>query len=245
MEEKDNLHAGHRERIYKKLSENPDSLLDHELLETLLFYSIPRVDTNPLAHRLIRSFGSLEKVLSASKADLMTVDGVGDKTANLILVTGRMYKSIEKNKTKKIALKNLADVMKVATQDFEGEKTEKIVLYLLDEKRVVTAKLEFSDRKEFEVVTDVSETSKALAVHKPKFLIVAHNHTSGNEMPSAADDVATKKINLLCDIHGVELTDHVIYANGKFFSYRSAGRLDYVKHNSNINKLLDGIQEEE
>lgn len=244
MEQKENIHAGHRERMCKKLSENPDSLLDHELLETLLFYSIPRIDTNPLAHKIIRSFGSLEKVFEASKSELMTVDGVGEKTANLILATGRLCKHVENNRAGKVCLWNFAAVKEKVTQDFFEEKKEKIVLYLLNDRQILINKLEFTDNKNFEVATNVTEASKAIAIHKPASLIIAHNHTSGNEAPSMDDDVSTKKINLLCELHGVELTDHVICAGDKFFSYRLSGRIDYIKHNSNINELLNGIQEE-
>lgn len=62
----DGIHEGHRARMKKKLLENGErSLADHELLEVLLYYAIPRRDTNELAHRLLKQFGSLRGVLSA------------------------------------------------------------------------------------------------------------------------------------------------------------------------------------
>ena len=51
----DGIHEGHRARMKKKLLENGErSLADHELLEVLLYYAIPRRDTNELAHRLLK-----------------------------------------------------------------------------------------------------------------------------------------------------------------------------------------------
>ena len=71
-----NPHEQHRERLRKMfLYCNPERLPDHMRLEFLLCYSIPRIDTNPLAHELIRRFGSLENVLDAEVEELMNVEG--------------------------------------------------------------------------------------------------------------------------------------------------------------------------
>ena len=98
METDKNLHAGHRERAVKKFLTNPDSFSDHELLEVLLFYALPRRDTNALAHRIIKYFGSLEKVFSAPLESLKAVDGVGDRVATELLVIGTMYKRLRAEK---------------------------------------------------------------------------------------------------------------------------------------------------
>ena len=70
------MHEGHRKRMYEKLK-NGDGLYDHEILEILLFNAIPRKNTNPVAHELIKTFGSLSGVFAAEPERLMTVDGVG------------------------------------------------------------------------------------------------------------------------------------------------------------------------
>ena len=77
MSEIENIHAGHRERMMKKVKDTPDGLLDYELLEILLFNMLPRINTNPLAHKLIKTFGSVEKVITASVDELMAIKGVG------------------------------------------------------------------------------------------------------------------------------------------------------------------------
>ena len=80
----DGIHEGHRARMKKKLLENGErSLADHELLEVLLYYAIPRRDTNELAHRLLKQFGSLRGVLSAPVQELACVSGVGQQAALL------------------------------------------------------------------------------------------------------------------------------------------------------------------
>lgn len=70
------LHAGHRARLKKLAAEKGLwGLPDHVILELLLFYALPRVDTNDIAHRLIRRFGSLQRVFDADPQELIQVPG--------------------------------------------------------------------------------------------------------------------------------------------------------------------------
>ena len=72
-------HAGHRRRMIEKLK--TDSLLEHELLEVLLFNALPRRNTNDLAHKLLGEFGSVKEILSAPIEQLTKVEGVGESVA--------------------------------------------------------------------------------------------------------------------------------------------------------------------
>jgi DNA repair protein RadC len=88
IEDKD-IHKGHRSRMRAKLVAHGPRIFDtYELLEMLLYYAIPYKDTNPIAKRLLCRFGSLDGVLRASKEELMSVDGIGEKCADLIIRTG-------------------------------------------------------------------------------------------------------------------------------------------------------------
>lgn len=79
------LHAGHRSRMRRRfLTNGLDGFSDHEVLELLLFYAVPRQDVNPMAHLLLDQFGSLPGVLSASEEELCTVRGVGPKIARFL-----------------------------------------------------------------------------------------------------------------------------------------------------------------
>ncbi len=84
------IHKGHRERMREKLSAHgPRIFASYELLEMLLFYALPQGNTNPTAKRLIYRFGSLDGVFSASKEELMSVEGVGERVADFLLSVGR------------------------------------------------------------------------------------------------------------------------------------------------------------
>ena len=65
------IHDGHREKMRRRfLTGGLESFADHEALELLLYYAIPRRDTNPIAHALMERYGSLSAVLAAPVEDL-------------------------------------------------------------------------------------------------------------------------------------------------------------------------------
>ena len=79
------VHEGHRQRKKEQFREHGlDAFADHEALELLLYYAIPRQDTNPIAHRLLERFGSLAGVFSAPAYERQKVEGVGESAATLI-----------------------------------------------------------------------------------------------------------------------------------------------------------------
>ena len=79
------IHEGHRQRMRRQLkTSGMDSLSDVQVLEVLLYYAIPRADTNPIAHRLLERFGSLSGVLEAAPDELSNIEGMGDAAAQLI-----------------------------------------------------------------------------------------------------------------------------------------------------------------
>ena len=93
------MHKGHRDRVKNRfLNEGLDHFEDHQVLEFLLFYSIPVRDTNELAHTLIRRYGSLSAVLEADVEDLMTVPGIGKNSAVLLSLIPSLSRRYFKDK---------------------------------------------------------------------------------------------------------------------------------------------------
>ena len=87
------LHEGHRQRMRARFAvSDPASFADHEMLEMLLYYALPRRDTNELAHVLIEEFGSLTAVLEADVERLVSVTGISDGTAIFLKILGEVAK---------------------------------------------------------------------------------------------------------------------------------------------------------
>ena len=241
MSAKDSLHAGHRERAIEGFIKNADGLADHQVLEILLFFAIPRIDTNPLAHKLLKMFGSLQGVFSASKEQLMAVEGVGKKIASFILATAEVLKRIDLKKKKELLFSNPYQTKEFLYDLFEGLSHEKFMMILLDAKFRLLAKVEFTDREKSKVSAEVPEVVSAINIYKPVYAIMAHNHTSGSVLPSKEDNVATKKMNVLCELNGVNLIDHIIVCGRDAFSYKGENLIDEIKQQCNLQSIFNGI----
>lgn len=237
MNERENLHSGHRERMTEKLINSPDSLSEHELLEVLLYSFIPRKDTNEISHRLLRTFGSIENLLNADPKDIAVVDGIGKTTASRLVLCGKILDNIEKQKSKKSnrPMRSFFDNKEEFINFFKGLKHEKFVIYLLDKRFYKITTIEFSNQDRIAVSGDIPEIAKIVALNKPTYALLAHNHPSGNKLPSDKDDEATAKLNLTFSLHGVTLIDHVIATKDDAYSYHLSGRLDYIKKNYVLN----------
>jgi len=94
---KGKLHAGHRERMRTRFSENGfENYNPHEVLEQVLFLVIPRANTNETAHNLLQRFGSLSGVLNASEEELTEIPGIGSKAASFLAsIRGMFLESVE------------------------------------------------------------------------------------------------------------------------------------------------------
>ena len=94
-----NTHVNHRERVKKKFSDfGFEGWYDHEVLEMMLFYAIPRCDTNPIAHALLNEFGTLASVLDADVEQLKKVPGIGENAAIYISALGKLQSVYNRSK---------------------------------------------------------------------------------------------------------------------------------------------------
>ena len=240
MADNDCLHKNHRERLIKQFLENPQGFPDHLLLEMLLFRSIPRKDTNPTAHLLLRTFGSLEKIFSASASELTVVNGIGKQTAADLVLCGKIFERIYSGRKKPIAKvwKSYGANKFELFDYFDGCSTERLLLLLLDDKKNLLTQIEFDDGGKEIVSSGAQEIANALAIHKPKFAILVHNHPSGNPNPSELDMSTTIKISLLCQVQGVCLLDHIIIAGRNGYSFHVEGKMQSISTSYDLDKIL-------
>ena len=227
MKEK-NPHVGHRERLRQEFIRlGADSFSEVRALELLLFYALPRVDTNPLAHALLDRFGSLHAVLSASVAELCTVDGVGESTAVLIRLVPELYRRGETElKRKKItSVRNSAAAGELAMSFFKGENSEKFLLFCLDAKNNLTKWEEISRGVVNSVNVDIRRVAELALLNKAVSCVVAHNHPSGDVSPSREDRAVTEQIASALSALHISLLDHIIVGRDEYFSFADASLL--------------------
>ena len=228
MEDK-NIHSGHRRRMTERFLKYPDSLSEHEVLEIMLYSALPRKDTNPLAHKLLRTFGSLKNVLSADAEVLKSVDGVGEKTCLAIRLYAALAERLAGDQTRGKEKFIYIKMKERLAEEFGALEEEVFSLYLLDEKSFILSKASFACGLKDEVFIDPKELAQSIIVARPKRAVAIHNHLSGNPSPSKKDDETTEKLYKLLALHGVELSDHVIVAGNRTYSYYYSDRLEEIK----------------
>ena len=219
------VHDGHRERMKNKLLEaGLDAFDDHNVLELLLFYSMPRKDTNPLAHELLNHFGSLEAVFEAPADELQKISGIGENTVALIKLIPEVCRryAIDKNRSDNV-LDSAEKAGKFLIPRYLFERDEVVYIICLDAKckvlcckelfRGVANSAEISIRK----IAELALAKNAASV------IISHNHTSGIALPSYEDEVTTKRIKSALSSMGITLSDHIVVADDDFISMAESG----------------------
>ena len=223
------LHDGHRKRLREKFKSSKESFKEHELLELLLAYSLPRIDTNALAHTLIKEFGSLKGVLEADAELLSSVKGIGENSACFLSLINYLTKTLNKKEIAKTKFSNISDCKKSLPELFKDYDHEVFyIIYLNQNNEVINTTLMDSKSKN-SVLIDFTEITKGILINKPTSIVVAHNHFATYPKPSDADDVATEKIYTLLKLYKVNFYDHLIVSGNEIYSYFYDNRLQKIK----------------
>lgn len=209
------MHEGHRERMRERLLRHADSMSEHELLEVLLYYTIPRQNTNPAAHELLDRFGGLGGVFSAPPEAVEQAAGVGRRTAELVFLVGRLLERIREGERSSVRLNCFADIVAYAGRRFDGRATETLEFYCIGAGGKLLCTRSFGGGRKTNVTLHSRELNLLLASVAPLNLVAAHNHPSGSPQPSEEDDDAVAEIYRICRINGVQLSDCLIFADGE------------------------------
>lgn len=217
----ESIHSGHRERLrLRYLESGLDSFDDHTALELLLYYAIPRADTNELSHRLIDAFGSLNGVLSASQEELRKVKGVGERAAALITLVRDMARksAISKAAARRVTLNSSELAGDFLLPYFMGQRDEIVYLLTLDNKcRLIRAR-RFSSGGLTSADVSVRNIVECAIKDSASAVILAHNHPSGVALPSRSDIYATEEIVKAMTVMDIRVLDHIIVAEDDYVS---------------------------
>ena len=219
-------HAGHRARLRRRFLDAPEALPDYELLEMLLGVAIPQRDTKPLAKALIRRFGSLADVLTASVEDLRAVEGVGEVCAATLKVVReaaiRLARAPVLTQTVIGNWDTLIDYCRTAMATLP---TEQFRLLFLDRQNGLLAdEVQQSGTVDHTPLYPREVVKRALELHACAIVMV-HNHPSGDPKPSKADVEMTRLVRDALAAVGIALHDHVVVGRKGTVSFKAAGLL--------------------
>ena len=220
------IHDGHREKMRRRFQETGlEGFADHEALELLLYYAIPRRDTNELAHRLLTRYGSLAALLQAPIEDLQRTEGIGESAAVFLkLVPAFVYKA-QRSAGQETVLNSTEKAGRYLLTRFAGERNEVIYQLCLDRKGKLLACKRLSEGGSAAAELNIRRLVENALLSSASAVIFSHNHPSGIALPSREDYATTQQAQDALRTIGVELLDHIIVAEDDYVSLADSGIL--------------------
>lgn len=218
-------HKGHRDRLKERfLRQGLDGFSDIQALELLLFYAIPRADTNPIAHDLLERFGSLSRVLDAAPEELKQVKGVSSHTAVLLKLAvelGRFYQVDCAQRVKCLTTLDACGAYLVPY--FFGRTRETVFLLCMDAKCKVLCCREVSQGGVNSASISIRKIVETALYAGATTVVLAHNHPSGMALPSNEDVQTTRRVAAALAAVEIHLADHIVVADGDYVSMVQSG----------------------
>lgn len=225
MEQKNDC-TGHRKRLRERYTEKGySSLQDYEILELLLTFVKPRVDTKPLAKALLKKYGTIEDVLKGDLKELKNIEGIGDITGIFLNFIGDIaaFSFEDKAKKQKISFKNKNQLISYLRTDIGFSKNEEFkVLFLNSVNEIIETEKLFTGTIDKSVIYPRRILERALH-HNARALVFSHNHPSGNISPSQKDIEITKEMKNFFRIVDINVLDHIIITKDSYLSFLEEG----------------------
>ena len=223
-------HEGHRERLKNRfLTSSLDNFEPHNILELLLFYSIPRQDTNEIAHALLDRFGSLKGVFDADFSELIKIKGIKENSATLIKLIpqiSRAYMFEEINKEK--IFDHIDKVGSYFVNKYIGETNEVVYIMLLDNQFQLLKVVKLHEGSVNSSYITPRKIMDEVVKANAATVILAHNHPNGLLVPSSEDCDTTNMLSCSLKMFDVTLLEHILVAGDRFLPL--AHELSLVQH---------------
>lgn len=217
--EDENFRQGHRERLRQKFLD--DKLADYEMLELMLGYVIPRRDIRPLAHKLLKDFGSIHQIFSAPIKSLLKCPGIGRNTAIFIKVIYQMMISdYQYHLDKKPIFHNDKVLFNYCKLLLSSKPIEEFhVLYLDTQWRLISDDLHTKGTVDSAYIYPREILKRALELNA-RYVVMLHNHPTPFTSFSTEDIEVTTKVKTLLEMVGMNLYDHYVVSGGLIYSAR-------------------------
>ena len=217
--------AGHRDRLRQRLFDGgPDALLDHELVEYLLSLVILRIDTKPIAKRLIREFGGFGALLAADPKAIAKIGKISERSvAALKIAQAAALRLLKEEVMGRPILGSWDALLDYLRADMAHQAIERVRVLYLDTKNVLIRDELMWEGAVDESAVHIREVTRRALDYQASGIIIVHNHPSGDPSPSKQDIRLTRELAEAGRHLGVTLHDHIIIGAQGHSSLRAMG----------------------
>mgnify|MGYP003294173981 CR=1 FL=1 len=217
------IHKEHRKRVKQRfLGEGLDHFDEIHALELLLFYAIPRIDVNPLAHRLLHAFGSLHDVLSAPIPALCEIEGMNRNTAAYLHLIASVYAAAPAKTYRQLPMNSPSALCAYFQQLYAYESREVLRMVCLDEQYFLRSSHVLAEGSVNHVTVSLRKIIEHAILDHCAIIVLAHNHPKARASVSRDDLISTRQVSEYLKTLSISLYDHIIVGEDNVISMRDS-----------------------
>ncbi len=219
-----------QERPYERcLERGPEALSDAELLSVIIRTGAHGENSLELARKILglsREGEGLASILHLSVPELCSLKGIGKVKAVQVLCIGELSKRIaQSSREKKIILNSPGSIAAYYMERMRHlEQEEMIAVFFNTKNRLLKDKLLTRGTVNASLVSPREIFIEALRYHAV-YIVLLHNHPSGNPEPSREDIMVTQRVERSGEMLGIRLIDHIIIGDNQYISFKERGLL--------------------
>lgn len=222
------LHGGHRERMRKRaLNTDFNGFQEHELLELILFYALPRVNTNNIAHQLIEEFGDISRVLDASPSELASVNGLSSSSTVLISLMRDLCRYYTSSTHSSVKFSSTDELKQYFLDYFSDNNSEICLILSVDGDFKLNSTLNYPTEALISPSFSVRLLAETILRGRMERIIIGQNHPDKPPIPCDENYAVTRLFAETLTPLGVEIYDHIICGQNTAFSMRQKGAFSF------------------
>ncbi|MBE6649869.1 MAG: hypothetical protein E7613_01015 [Ruminococcaceae bacterium] len=213
------LHANHRKRMKEKfLKYGPDVFSEHEIMEILLYFVLPQVDTNEIAHELINKGGSFMGAFNIPYEEMKKIPGIKDHAATFLKLMPHFFRYFYSQEAQMAASPRMTyeEIAEMCAMSCIGLQEEHLICIYFDAKMIMLEKETISTGSSFNVESNARKILNGISRNDACNIVIAHNHPSSLIMPSSDDIDSTQRLKDILNSFHIDMVEHFIVTGDKY-----------------------------
>lgn len=224
MAEQPPHYTGHRKRLKEKFDKTPNILADYEILELMLGYAIPRKDVKVIAKDILKKTNNMGDIFNLDCSD---IKGAGKETERFFRIVAEFYNRVENSKADfKESITSPLQIYRLLKYSMGFAENELFTVILLNSKSQLISKKVLTEGIVNRAIVYPRQIAEYALKEKAVYVVLAHNHPTGDSSPSKKDIELTQYIQESLNTLGIILKDHIIVCKNEYTSLFDLGYIE-------------------